>query len=313
MKQELFHIIETSLVKASNSTRTNVKFKCPFCNHSKKKLEIDLDTELWHCWVCNAKGTSIYSLFKKLNSHPTILQNISELSEKKKSIKKIEYDKSKLYLPSEFIPLYIPNNQNHKKYNKALKYLTTRNITEIDIKRHKIGYCEDGKYASRIIFPSYNINNELDYFVGRTYLKSVELKYLTPVISKNTFIPLENQIDFNTDIYIVEGIFDAIALHFNTIPLYGKTIVEKLLLKLIETQPPNIYIILDNDAIKQSIEIIKMLINKSIHSKIYLIELPNNTDPSKVGFKDTFKLINNNKKELTVNKLLKYKLNKVIY
>ena len=31
-------------------------FYCPFCNHYKRKLQVNVDTQQWHCWVCDVKG-----------------------------------------------------------------------------------------------------------------------------------------------------------------------------------------------------------------------------------------------------------------
>ena len=39
--------------------------KCPFCNHRKNKLSINILNEKWHCWVCGAKRRKLYNLFKK--------------------------------------------------------------------------------------------------------------------------------------------------------------------------------------------------------------------------------------------------------
>ena len=39
---------------------------CPFCHHHKKKLQINLDTQQWHCWVCDAKGKTLFGLFKRI-------------------------------------------------------------------------------------------------------------------------------------------------------------------------------------------------------------------------------------------------------
>jgi ribosomal protein L37AE/L43A len=40
---------------------------CPFCSHHKKKLQINLETQQWHCWVCDSKGKRISSLLRKLH------------------------------------------------------------------------------------------------------------------------------------------------------------------------------------------------------------------------------------------------------
>jgi len=310
MKHELYHILEQELGSGTKTSKTNVKFYCPFCHHKKKKLEIDTNNEIWHCWVCNEKGRSVYSLLKKLNTHQNVLHSVHDLSDIKyipqsKEIKTIE---TGLQLPENFIPLYYPIKNKTNTYKSVLQYLIKRNLTPIDVKRYKIGYCEKGKFKNRIIFPSFNSKNELNYYVGRVLPNKSKLAYLTPPISKDDIIPFENLINFNLDVYIAEGALDAIAMHYNTIPLFGKTIGKSLMQKLIKTQPPNIYIILDNDAIKQAVGLINKLKYNSVKSNIHLIELPENKDPSDIGFKNMFKLINNSRK-FTQTDLMKFKLN----
>ena len=64
---KLLSLIESVLGKGRSTNKGNVAFHCPFCNHNKKKLEVNMISQLWHCWVCNAAGRKIITLFKKLN------------------------------------------------------------------------------------------------------------------------------------------------------------------------------------------------------------------------------------------------------
>ena len=41
-----------------------VIYNCPFCHHHKPKLQISLISQKWHCWVCDKKGRSLYTLLK---------------------------------------------------------------------------------------------------------------------------------------------------------------------------------------------------------------------------------------------------------
>ena len=33
-----------------------IAFHCKFCNHHKKKLQINLENQKWHCWYAIAAG-----------------------------------------------------------------------------------------------------------------------------------------------------------------------------------------------------------------------------------------------------------------
>ena len=68
----LLNLLESVLGKSKPTSKGNHSFHCPFCNHHKPKLEINLQTNEkkenpWHCWVCNTKGKTIKTLFNKLH------------------------------------------------------------------------------------------------------------------------------------------------------------------------------------------------------------------------------------------------------
>jgi dTDP-glucose 4,6-dehydratase len=72
------------LGSGKTTARNNYAYHCPFCHHAKPKLEVNLTENRegknpWHCWACDIRGTSIYSLFKQINVAPEKLQEVSSL------------------------------------------------------------------------------------------------------------------------------------------------------------------------------------------------------------------------------------------
>ena len=65
-------------------------------------------------------------------------------------------------------------------YNHAINFLRKRGLDDIDIKKYKIGFCDDGVYQNRIIVPSYDENGVLNYFVGRSFMGD-NMKYKNPM------------------------------------------------------------------------------------------------------------------------------------
>ena len=53
---ELVTVLEKVLNKSYQMKNGEHAFYCPFCNHHKKKLQINTETQKWHCWVCNTGG-----------------------------------------------------------------------------------------------------------------------------------------------------------------------------------------------------------------------------------------------------------------
>ena len=113
-------------------------------------------------------------------------------------------------LPKEFKPLTIQSNND--VYKKAIKYLKDRNIGLDLIHKFNIGYCDGGDYYGRVIFPSYDSNNNVNYFLGRSYDKNTKLKYKNPDVSKTEIIFNEGLLNYDSNIYIVEGVFDHIVI-----------------------------------------------------------------------------------------------------
>ena len=270
-------------------TNNEAEFNCPFCQHHKKKLNINLENQKWHCWVCNAKGRKFIHLLRKINAQEDIireiLENINEYQNyRKDKTKNTNYNVS---LPKCFKPLW--KKHSNIIYKHAIKYLDKRNIGLKDIIRYGIGYCSDGGYENRVIIPSYDCNGKLNYFIARDIFPNSKFKYKNPNISKDTII-FELFINWNKPIILCEGIFDAIAVKRNAIPLLGKFPSKALVKKVIQNQVKEVYIALDDDAKSDSIRLSSLLMDYGI--KTHRISLKEK-DPSEMGFKEFWKLLDN--------------------
>ena len=172
-----------------------------------------------------------------------------------------------------------------------------------DVIRYNVGYCEEGVYSNRIIIPSYNSDGELNYFVGRD-IYSGGMKYKNPPVSKDV-IGFDLFINWDEPIVLCEGSFDAMAIRRNAIPLFGKTIPKKLKMKIYEKKVKQIYILLDSDAIKDSLKITDDLMRNGID--VYFVNLKEE-DPSDMGFKKIINLIKQTK-QTSFYDLMRMKLN----
>jgi hypothetical protein len=120
---------------------------------------------------------------------------------------------------------------------------------------------------------------KLNFFTARSYYES-GMKYKNPPFSKNTIV-FENMINWNLPVVLVEGVFDAISVRRNAIPLMGKELSDRLREMLITKKPPVVYVMLDNDATYGAIKIERYL--KSIHINAMVVR-PKDKDPSDMGF-----------------------------
>lgn len=274
---------------------------CPLCHHHNKKLAVNISTGFWHCWVCEASGKKLYNLLYKIGASKEDLFEISNVYhyDYVAPKKNVNHELVQINLPPEYIPLY--NIQSSFKYDKAVSYLKYRNITKYDILKYNIGYCEYGQFGNRIIIPSYNINQSLNYYVGRSFFND-DFKYLLPNINKD-IIFFENLIDWNYPITLVEGVFDAIAAKRNAIPLLGKYLFSQLKTKILKFETP-VYICLDKDARKSQYKICNELYKDGID--VFWVEL-NEKDPSLIGY-NSFKEYLKRSTKITPNFLIKKKM-----
>ena len=299
----LLGYIENLLGKGSPRARDNYAFHCPFCNHRKPKLEVKMATDEngknpWECWVCTTRGRTIKSLLRQLKvPRDTAIEILRHV----RKGEKVYYEENTVVkLPEEFQPLFSASHQSVIA-NKLRKYLYGRGLNDVDFIRYNIGYCTKGEYEGRLIVPSYDENNQLNYFVGRTYENSF-IKYKNPPSSKDIII-FENTINWNKPIVLVEGVFDAMAVRRNAIPILGKNIAPRLLKKIITSELKDIYIALDKDALKRAISFSEKFLKMG--KKVYLVEL-DDKDPSEMGF-ETFTKHIQNAQELELSGLMRYK------
>ena len=267
---------------------------CPFCHHHKKKLQINLNTQQWHCWVCDSKGRKIQTLLRRLQVDNKKIKKVYEIYGDDYIVSTISTDEEKveLRLPSEFKSLLEKPKGLNPLYKKVVQYAKDRNITKEDIIRYNIGYCDGGIYNNRIIIPSYDSNNRLNYFIARSVFVEEKFKYKNPPVSKNVTM-FENQINWNQPITLCEGVFDALAIKRNAIPLLGKFIPKTLMDSIYKKGVKEIKILLDTDAQEQALYYVNYFMNNGI---VVTNILPTEKDAGEMGFSQVNSILKEKKK-----------------
>lgn len=235
------------------------QFHCPKCNHHKLKLSVNIDKGVFKCWICDYSGTKISPLIRRFA--PSYYADWRLLEGE------VDLDKyDTIFAEQEELPpqvIDLPENfqtltgKKTRVKRKALNYLYSRGFTDTDILAWKIGFCDFGEYQDRVIVPSFDVQGNLNFFIARSYTDDW-MKYKNPKVSKDIIFNGLN-VDWDSDIVLVEGVFDAMKCR-NAIPLLGSTLRENsILFQKICERKPNVYLALDDDVKDKEFGIAKRL------------------------------------------------------
>jgi len=281
-------------------SKGNVQFYCISCKHKNKKLAVNVNTLKFQCWVCGEKGNISNFLYK--NGFRDIA---NKLQPYKKEVtldnlfgtpKEEVEEKKQLLIPSSYYGLFA--NKNKLFFKAPINYLYNRGLSEDDLIKYDIHYSIK---EERIMFPSYDIERNLNYYVTRSINNNSSYKYKNADVKKDDMIFNEYMIDWKKPLYIVEGIFDAISCRENAVPLLGSSLSKSSVLykKIVKNNTP-VILALDPDAKKKMFKCAQNLI--TLNTNIFYIDWGNEVrDISEMGSKYFLEFSNNNKKKYTLN------------
>jgi DNA primase len=258
--------------------RGQISFNCPVCDDDRNKhnLEVNYIDNVFKCWSCgDSEGTHgpLGKLFDKYgNKKQKKLYNVL----KPETVVKREKPKKQLKLPDGFT-LFKDSSPIYPVRRQAMNYLKSRGITDEMIERYGIGFCDKGDHSGRIVIPSYNTKGELNYYIARSWNPMSRAKYKNPEAEKDKIIFWENLIDWNKDIYLVEGAFDGLFVN-NSIPMLGKHMSELLFETIYTKAKGDIIICLDADAWQNAIKLYHELSGGDLWGRIKLVKLPDDKD-----------------------------------
>jgi len=249
-------------------------YNCVECDEGRGKgnLEVSLEKYVYHCWSCGISGPigklfDEYGTKKQKKTFLLIRPDEFKVQEKKKNILRLPQGYTKVL---EASPIYPP----HKE---AFNYLKSRGITDEICERCNIGLTTTGDFQGRIIIPSYDKDGKLNYFIARSWNLRAKMKYKNPAVEKDQIIFNENLINWDEDIYLVEGAFDSVFVK-NSIPMLGKHLSELLFTNLYNKAKKNVIICLDADAFNNAVELYHTLNGGVLYNRIKLVKLPDEKD-----------------------------------
>jgi hypothetical protein len=255
----IYNLLESVFGHPKDNSSAQMQFNCPECakfnygvSDDKYNLEVNIAlnnkgkyNKVCKCWKCGLSGP-LFFVFKRYANKQQIAEFIKYENE---PIILSQIKKYKIFgLPKEFIS-FQKIDKNNPLHMEAYNYLKNREVSNFLIKKDNLGFCLEGYYKNRIIIPSYDSNNKINFYVTRTF-KDDPYKYKLPQADKKEIIFNEKNINWNATVYIVEAYFEYTTIPVNTIVLLGKSLQDNILSKLIKYKP-NVIIMLNPDAIEK--------------------------------------------------------------
>ena len=241
------------------------------CGHHKPKLSINFEKNAAKCWACDWRTKNLRRIVRRWGdiSHINRWKDFDadiELGDLDNLFAKEIENPQRIDLPNEFKTL---TGRSHPPSSRMVfNYLRKRGVTDKDILYWKIGYCGSGDYKNRLILPSFDEEGYCNFFTSRTFDHNVWPPYMNGPGNKDIIFN-ELLIDWEREVTLVEGVFDAIVAGENSIPLLGSTLREdsKLFMKIVRNDTP-VLLGLDADAHKKAMRLVKALLAYDIEVRL---------------------------------------------
>jgi hypothetical protein len=167
---------------------------------AKKKLEINLSGDYFACWRCHYRGHMI----QLLRAHATPVQKARYsklIGLKVDSTEEVQG----FVLPDEY-KFVLDDFRTNNTAKRIYEWLSGQGISDDSILQNRVGYVEDGELSNRVLFPSYDKECELNYFVTRHIWLKNQYRWLKCSRSSKGNIWNEHLIDWNRPIILTESV-----------------------------------------------------------------------------------------------------------
>jgi len=262
---------QRKVAKALQAARPNPsgwhRAKCPLCEERTGKvdrkgaLSINVHSGVYYCWKCGATGCIREGEREVRDAPPE---------------RKVEAFSP----PEEFTPILEPA----LSLDPARIYLEGRGLALEMLALAGVGACSWGRYARWVVVPVLGAEGGRGLgWVGRTWVKGVEPTYYYPVgMARGSVLYNQGALTAESDgpVYVVEGVFDALALGQDAVAVLGKA-SENHVEMLAGCQRP-VVVVLDGDAWLEGLALAMRL---RLHGqRAGSVRLPPKTDPDEVPF-----------------------------
>lgn len=265
---------------------------CPYCGR-EQKMGVNLTTYRTNCFRCG-EHPSPAQMVMDIETLDTYAELLTFL--KHGDFSELSFTETKVEL-AEPKPVYLPDgfrliNQGTSTTSKVMQsYVNKRGFDTQQLSKLGVGYCAKGDYMGYLILPFYS-QGRLTYFNARLVIGNGP-RYNNPPksvtgLGKEFLIYNVDALELYNQIYICEGVFNALTMGERAIATMGKAVSAVQVNKLIKSPARKFILLLDPDAIKQAISLALKLIN---FKAVKIIRLPEGKDANDLGRKEVMKLV----------------------
>lgn len=262
------------------SARGEWKVCCPFCAKVEGKTDVKFKMGLnpalgvFNCFRCGSGGRADLSWLGK----PVVQDEAPAPREP-------------LGPPEGFEPL----DSQSLAHRPFIKYLEGRNLM-VPALLVGTGVCRHGRYAGRVIVPHFG--SRVGYargqpvpaawlgFAARSIYPEVKPKYLYPAGMNRAGALWGMHLAYTDTVWLVEGVFDALALHPFAVAAFGKNVTDEQIDLLMSTREETLSLVvcLDGDAWEEA-KVLQMRFKLRGAEHVDWCRLPPGTDPGSLGWK----------------------------
>ena len=249
---------------------------CSSAPQGKVRLWVNPATDRFNCWHCGFKGGSLAALM--VPGSPELREYLDSRPSRAARSVPVELAKPRCTsLPDGFTPFALDGSRREAPY---LSYLLKRGLSRRTVALYRMGYVDGGQLAGRVVIPSFDHVGMVNFWSARSiHPNETTFRYRLPIATKDV-VSNEHMVDWTKPVYLVEGIFDEIAIGPQAIAVYGKFALPTLLLRLVEKRPPRVNICLDDDAIDEAWELAMELMGYDLQCAVVTL---GSKDPAVAG------------------------------
>jgi len=268
-----------------------IKGRCPSCGRDDK-FGVNLYLNRTNCFRCGYHPTPIgvvidlegLETYREAREFLNLYDGAEYIEPIVEKIERID-----TVLPEGFKNLRIGNSFLAKR---ARSYIESRGFDPEEKSLQGWGYGTQDKYHGYIIIPFY-IGGKLVYYNARKFIGHGP-KYINPEIEefgvgKSLLIYNVDALSMYTDIYLMEGVFNAGTIGDNAIATGGKKISHYQVSMMLKSQAETFTLLLDPDAVEESAIVAMELCN---YKKVRVVILPGDKDVNDLGYEATMGVVN---------------------